>query len=173
MKNMANVKNGILSGLVLALLALGVTGCMGADAIGATENELLEIDPGTVPLESVGADEEWEAAPAGCEDRLDGALAFKLASSTDHLVAAVDADGVIVCVDTIESVQEELEEEGFAEAAEQLVGRFLLAVALPGRDALTSWDPTPQPSTQFEAKSPGGGTGMASGDPSPQPSNQP
>lgn len=170
---MANVKNGILSGLALALLALGASGCMGADSIGAAENGLLEIDPDTVPLESVGSDEEWEAAPAGCEDRLDRALDFKVASSTDHLVAAVDANGVIVCVDTVESVQEELEEEGFDEEAEQLADRFLLAVGLPDRDSLTSWDPTPQPSTQLEAKGPSEGGGMASGDPSPQPSNQP
>jgi hypothetical protein len=141
-------------------------GCMGAsDVVSGGTSGLVEIDPYTAPLaplEGMG----WQAAPAGCEDRLVGEVTFKLASADDGLVAAVDAEGSVVCVDTVESVQDELEEQGEEERAEELGDQFLLAAGLgdlPPHEDFAAGDPTPQPSLDGSEKD----------DPSPQPSMQP
>ena len=146
------------------------TGCVGSESAGATSG-LVEVDSDALPLESVDADEAWRSAPAGCEDRLDVGVSFKVASARDELVAAVNRAGEIVCVDSLDSVQVELEEEGRDEEADELVERFLVTVVcFPDADDL--WDdPSPQPSTQIDVGAPVVGKGgMNGGDPSPQPS---
>jgi hypothetical protein len=161
---------GLLAAIALSAVAL--SGCIGApDERGATSG-LVELDTSTPPLGRIDSD-AWRRAPAGCEDRLAAGLSFRLASALDGLVAAVDGEGQIVCVDTVESVQEELAEEGREDEADELGDRYLLAVALavmPSSDSMRAGDPSPQPSVLAHA--PGNG-GIANGDPSPQPSSQP
>lgn len=162
------------------LLAIGVLlgGCMGAPDSAGFHADLIEIDPSTEPLEPV-AEDEWEAAPAGCEGRLGmvGGITFRLASATDGLVAAVDGAGRIVCVDTVESVQEELEEQGEEERADELGDQYLLAAhlaSLPVADSLAAGDPSPQPNCELAASAPEAAMdGARSGDPTPQPNSDP
>lgn len=159
--------------LRLSLLALLLaSGCVSGGAEGADSYStgLIEVTPGTLPLAPIEA-EAWQAAPAGCEDRLMGEISFKIASADDGLVAAVDGEGTVVCVDTVESVQEELHEQGDDERADALDDQFLLAAGMADiPDGDYAGDPTPQPSTDFGAD-PGDGTNED--DPSPQPSMQP
>lgn len=109
------MKNRIHSLILVPTVALAalVTGCslggpgpLAVDA--ANRTSLIEVTPGTIALDQVDST-AWMAAPAGCEDRLDGATDYALAGADSGLVAAVDESGSIVCVDTVESVQEELE----------------------------------------------------------------
>ena len=161
---------------LLALTSLVLGGCVGApSSFDGARSGLAEIDSGTEALPSL-SEEEWQEAPAGCEDRLGVAerLTFALASLHDHLVAAVDSSGDIVCVDTIESVQEELEEQGDEERADSLGDSFLVALtiaAMPDADRLRAADPTPQPNTEISAMT--AGPGAREGDPTPQPNSQP
>lgn len=162
--------------ILLLLVCLALGGCVGApESFGGASSGVLEIDSGTPALGSLDEDDEWEEAPAGCEDLLDSErLTFLLASLNDHLVAAVDSRGDIVCVDTVESVQEELEEQGDEERADDLGDSFLIALtvgAMPDSDGLRAGDPTPQPNTEIPSMS--GGMGPQEGDPTPQPNNQP
>ncbi|HJL20123.1 MAG TPA: hypothetical protein RMH99_30940, partial [Sandaracinaceae bacterium LLY-WYZ-13_1] len=157
--------------LVLAV-ALVATGCVGGPAdAGQTGGSLLEVPPDTTPLLGL-EDDAWRHAPPSCEGQLaHGDLDFRLASATDGLVAAVDRSGDVICVDSVESVQEELEEEGREEAAHELGDSFLVAVGLayvPSADSLAAGDPSPQPSIQGMDTS----AGSRHTDPSPQPSTQ-
>lgn len=159
------------------LFVIGVLlgGCMGAPDHAAFSADLLEVDRNAEPVEPLEPVEEgeWERAPAGCEDRLvrPDTLTFRLASAEAGLVAAVDASGRIVCVDTVESVQQELEETGEPERADELGQQFLLAARLarlPHASTLAAGDPSPQPNV--EARSPEQAMAAARcGDPSPQP----
>lgn len=162
------------------LLAIGVLlgGCMGAPEMAGRASDLIEVDPFTEPLEPL-AEDEWESAPAGCEGRLamSDRLTFRLASARDGLVAAVDASGEIVCVDTLGSVQEELEEQGEEERAEELGQQYLLAAHIassPSGDSLVAGDPSPQPNCTLQAVSPEEAmSGSRHGDPTPQPNTEP
>lgn len=161
--------------ILLLLVSLALAGCVGApSSFGGASSGVLEIDSGTEALGSLGDDEEWQEAPAGCGDLLDSErLTFMLASLHDHLVAAVDSSGDIVCVDTVESVQAELEEQGEEERAAELGDSFLVALtiaAMPNSD-LRAADPTPQPNTELPSMSPR--MGPQEGDPTPQPNTQP
>lgn len=141
-------------GWVLAASAVGMVGCVagGDPDVGGSSESLL--DGARAPLEQID-DERWSEASDGCEGLLEGRnLRFALASAEDHLVAAIDGDGRIVCVDTVEAVEEELEESGRSEDAEELVDAFhatLLAVRARGtRDARFDprqhpGDPDPEP----------------------------
>lgn len=145
-------------------LALATAGCVGSPDAVHSGSALFEIDPNTRPLPVLATD-AWREAPAGCEGRLAGEVTFKVASAIDGLVAAVDDHGDIVCVDTVDAVQEELEESGEVERADELGDQFLLAagIYLPDMDGIAAADPTPQPSVD----------GIDGQDPSPQPSMQP
>lgn len=162
------------------LLAIGVLlgGCMGAPELAGHSSDLIEVDASTEPLEPLGED-DWEAAPAGCEGRLamSDRLTFRLASAQDGLVAAVDASGEIVCVDTVGSVQEELEEQGEEDRAEELGQQYLLAAHIasaPSGDSLLAGDPSPQPNSTLRAVSPDEAMeGSRNGDPTPQPNSDP
>lgn len=162
-----------LSVALLGLLTgVALTGCVGNPDERATTSGLVEISTDSPPLGPIDSD-AWRRAPAGCEDRLAAGLSFRLASALDGLVAAVDGDGDIVCVDTVESLQEELAEDGREDEADELGDRYLLAIgvaAMPSSDSMRAGDPSPQPSVVAHA--PGNG-GIANGDPSPQPSSQP
>ena len=112
MKNLKPIILGALVALTTAPLggcALGGPGPLAVDA--ANQDSLIEVTPGTTALDSVDST-DWMAAPAGCEGRIDGDTEFALASAPSGLIAAVDAMGRVICVDTVESVQQELEEEG-------------------------------------------------------------
>ncbi|MEQ8895182.1 MAG: hypothetical protein RID93_46460, partial [Sandaracinaceae bacterium] len=128
------MKNRIHSLILVPTVALAalVTGCslggpgpLAVDA--ANRTSLIEVAPGTIALDQVDST-AWMAAPAGCEDRLDRATDYALAGADSGLVAAVDESGSIVCVDTVESVQEELEKEGLDDEADELGERYLLAL---------------------------------------------
>lgn len=168
MKNLKPIILGALVALTTAPLggcALGGPGPLAVDA--ANQDSLIEVTPGTTALDSVDST-DWMAAPAGCEGRIDGDTEFALASAPSGLIAAVDAMGRVICVDTVESVQQELEEEGLDEEADELGERYLLTLGLasiPSSEDLVLGDPSPQPS----APRSGGNRG---GDPSPQPSTQ-
>ncbi len=158
--------------LLLAILGSLLAGCVGGVEPGSSASGLVEITPETEPLASVPT-EVWVAAPAGCEDLLAAAVTFRLASAADGLVAAMDAAGRVVCVDTVDAVQEELQEEGDDARADQLGAQFLLAAGLagfPSPEMLVAGDPTPQPNVGASAPSM---AGAANGDPTPQPNTNP
>jgi hypothetical protein len=134
--------------IITVLFVLSLSGC-GNDA-GSAASGLIEVDRDTVPLEEVASD-EWRGAPASCDGLLSSeAIDFLLASAEEELVAAVDQNGDIVCVDSITSVQDELAEQGDGEQATELGEQFLLAAGLAVYaidDELAAGDPTPQPNT--------------------------
>lgn len=143
--------------MLLAAFALALGGCVGApEDAGESQSWLVEVAPGTEPLESVPPSEVVNAP--GCEDRLGSNVTFAIAG--EGLVAALDAGGDVVCVDSVEDVQDELEEEGRSADAAALGDAYLVAIGLgyvPSASDIAAGDPSPQPS-------------MPNGDPSPQPS---
>src|SRR5262245_34320992 len=104
--------------IITVLFALSLAAC-GNDPWGGTANGLIEVDPDTVPLEEV-ANDEWRGAPPSCDGLLSPDVDFLLASAEEELVAAVNENGEIVCVDTVSSVQDELSEQGASEQAAEL-----------------------------------------------------
>lgn len=156
----------------LALVALAL-GCVGPAPYGGSQSDILEIDPATPPLGEIDED-AWGSAPQSCDGRLgdrDG-LTFRLASRDEQLVAAVDSNGAVVCVDTVRAVQGELEEGGEAESAALLGAQFLVSVVRPSLapDALHG----PAPATTTGALSPREAMdGADKGDPTPQPNINP
>lgn len=119
---MTGTKHSIIG--IVAALALAMVGCVSGSepAPGGSESDLLLTD-GLDTLD----DEEWSTAFEGCEGQLSGDVSFAIASADAHLVAALDANGTVVCVDTVEAVQEELEESGRTEEADDLVTAFAAA----------------------------------------------
>lgn len=160
-----------VSPFFVTLLSITALGCAGSpDDLGGAGSTLVEVAPGTEPLAAVGSD-AWQDAPPSCDDRLSGEVRFELASAAEGLVAAVDTSGDVVCVDSLESVQEELEEEGREEDADHLGDAYLVAIGfayVPDSDSIAMGDPSPQPST--DPMRANGGSRPA--DPSPQPSTQ-
>src|SRR5690606_22517396 len=99
------------------LIAMGALlgGCFGSPMdLGVGMTDLVEAESASEPLAKLGNGEDWQSAPAGCEGRLpqSTSVRFRVASLEDGLVAAVDDEGEIVCVDTVEAVTIELEEMG-------------------------------------------------------------
>lgn len=144
---------------LFALLSLALGGCMGSpgEASGAP-SWLVEVSPDTEPLDTVET-EEWQGAP-DCENRLGGTVSFAIAD--DGRVAAVDANGHVVCVDSVEEVQDELAEDGRVSDADDLGDAYLVTIGrgyVPSAEDIVAGDPSPQPSMPY-------------GDPSPQPSMQ-
>ncbi|MFK7986296.1 MAG: hypothetical protein AB8I08_09710 [Sandaracinaceae bacterium] len=163
------ISNRLFSaGLAALLLPVFATGCIGYEEVGSQASGLNEVTQ--TPLGVLGDEDDWMQAPAGCEDRLDVNHSFVVASAPDSLVAALDSDtGEIVCVDSLESVQTELETAGREDDARELAQRFeYTRVLLP--DTNDIWDdPSPQPSTEMDTD-PDVGQGVDGADPSPQPS---
>ena len=157
---------------IVAALALPIVGCVGGaepGEAGHSRDELL-VDEGQLdPL----SQEDWRGALAGCEGLLDGDEHFALASAEHGLVAAVGADGTVVCVDTVEAVEEELSEGGNEEAADELVTAFAATIRaldmasdpnarFDGREH--EGDPDPQPNMAWALP-------VHHGDPDPQPNS--
>lgn len=157
--------------MLVALAAL-LAGCAVAPgAFGSSDSDLLEVDPATVPLEPIAVD-AWRSAPAGCEGKLVGAqfLTFRVASDVDGLIAALDVTGEVLCVDTVESVEEELVACGHHELASTLRERYAAFRATEMRkdfEAARAGDPTPQPNVD-----PACSISITSGDPTPQPNRE-
>lgn len=145
---MRHFRNALFFVAIPLSLASAAAGCAG-DPVGRTwlGSDLVEAPPDdAAPLDDV-ASEEWQAAPAGCEGRLTGNLTFRIASAQDGLVAAVDERGQIICVDTVEAVQEELVSQGDEEQADELGDSFLVSVTVWATTSaiLSAADPVPQP----------------------------
>lgn len=153
--------------LALAL-ALPLAGCMAGPA-GSSSDELLASDG---QLESLGED-DWSQALPGCEGVLDGDEHFAIASAEHGLVAALSPSGDILCVDTVDAVEEELAETGREEEAVELVTAYAatLRAADMAREASSLFDgrthegdPDPQPNTGWSRF-------QQAGDPDPQPNS--
>lgn len=145
---------GLARVLAIAVLASSVaTGCVGVDP-GSSGSGLIMADP----LMSL-APAAWYGAPASCEGLLAGEVDFAVANIDAGLIAAIDAGGRIICVDTVGAVEEELEESGREAEAAALVSAFRATLAAAGMLARPRMgDPDPQPNL-----------GRFAGDPDPQP----
>lgn len=144
--------------------AVASIGCGAEPIVGGSSSDLLMPDElGRVDSES------WSAADAGCEGHLVGDVRFAIASADGGLVAAVDGEGTVLCVDTVDAVEEELEDIGRTEEADGLVDAYWATIARaaeaegarcafdqPNREG----DPQPEPSM--------GGIRMQA-DPQPEP----
>jgi hypothetical protein len=162
--------NNTLSWIVVAL-ALPMVGCMGATSPSdSSSDELLAADGGQ--LGSLEED-DWQGALPGCDGILEGDESFAIASAEYGLVAALGADGAILCVDTVEAVEDELEETGHPEEADELVTAYAATIRAldmagdPGarfRSRDHEGDPDPQPNTGWTRF-------QQAGDPDPQPNS--
>jgi hypothetical protein len=156
--------------LLLTAILTSMVGCVAPSSFSGSQPGLIEIDPSTEPLEEVDSD-DWTSAPQDCEGRLSDSaeLTFQIASADDQLIAAVDEDGVVVCVDTIDAVQHELHESGDTARAEALGNQFLLGTVLPGvNEGLQTTTPAVRALSPHEAMD-----GANRGDPTPQPNVNP
>lgn len=156
-------------GWIVLALAGGMVGCAG-EAVGGASDELLLDDGGS--LDSID-DGTWRDALAGCEGLLDGGEHFAIASAEAELVAAVAADGRVVCVDTVTAVEEELTDTGHPEEADDLVDAFYATLAAiratevgPTRfgDPNRPGDPDPEPNIDENRF-------RLAGDPDPEPNS--
>lgn len=136
--------------LALAIGGTTTVGCGVDPHVGGSSSDLLLMDS----LETIEGS-TWTDAPAGCEGYLEGDVVFAIASVDEGLVAAVGEDGEIICVDTLDAIEAELEETGRHEEADHLVDAFAATVAR------TAMDPVPT-GNQFRAPS-------HEGDPQPEP----
>lgn len=88
-----------------------LVGCAGdgvgvaVDALGDDSYNLLLGD--VAPLETIEL-ERWETAFAGCEGLLDTVQSYGVAEGQPELVAGLDVESRVVCVDTYASVENEL-----------------------------------------------------------------
>lgn len=146
---MTEAKHGMRALLAVALVV--ASGCVGGSAVdtaaGASSQDLL-LDDGHL---GEIAEDDWEDAEAGCEGQIDADVHFAIASAEFGLIAVVEADGDVLCVDTVSAVEEELEDVGLAETAHQLVMAFHSALGrrdgrmIGSRDG----DPDPEPNLGF------------------------
>jgi hypothetical protein len=144
----------------LVAASLAATGCLGSPDDVGRSTELLAV--ADAPLPNV-TNHQWMSAPSDCEGQLTGSETFAVADGAGDLVAAL-RDGAVVCVDTLESIEHELERVGFSYTARVLHCRYAAwadSVALTTFVGYAMGDPSPQP-----ARPPGA---TADGDPSPQP----
>ncbi len=154
--------------LLALLVAASLVGCVSPTSFSGSQRGLTELDPSTEPLERIGGD-EWTMAPQDCQGRLSdpAELTFRMASVDEHLVAAVDEDGVVVCVDTVEDVQDELEVRGESARAAELGDQFLLGTV----HAAEVLHPASSPVRALAPEEAMGGANA--GDPTPQPNVNP
>jgi hypothetical protein len=143
---------------LVGLCALSLAGCAGGAPSSAEATLVL---PDAAPLETISED-AWVEAPPDCDGLLTNSVSFRVASLSGGLVAAVDASGDVICVDTVEAVSSDLDESGRDAEAEALAEGFFAAVhaeevsvAIPGMAS----DPEPQPNSRPRGI----------GDPEPQP----
>lgn len=154
--------------IIGVLGAVAIVGCVG-DPVDGTRSGLLALQAAPTALETIETT-RWELAPAGCEDQLGTSeLTFAVAYGAHGLVAAINREGDVVCVDSLAAVQSELEAQGRSEEARQLAGDYVDATTAVETEDLRH-DPTPQPSDQADPGEPGDDHGIDNGDPSPQPS---
>lgn len=160
-----------------ALVAL--TGCMGApDEVGRSGTG-LDLAVVALPTIDHGV---WIELDAGCEGRIQVGQRFGVAGGELSLLVALDDQGDAVCVDTFESMLEEVETVASPEHARRLEQSYLAlleneamflstSVTSAGSSSIASTsvgqaDPSPQPNL---VAMPAGGE--AAGDPSPQPND--
>ena len=89
-----------VAALALAIGGTALVGCGVDPTVGGTSSDLLLMDS----LETIEGT-HWTDAPAGCEGHLEGDVVFAIASVDEGLVAAVDENGEIICVDTVEAIE--------------------------------------------------------------------
>ena len=153
-----------------AILAVGfaTAGCVGGTAAGDASQGLLLGEGGQ--LGSIQED-EWQDADAGCEGQIDSSVRFAIASAEFGLIAVVEADGDVLCVDTVTAVEEELEEAGLGDAAHDLVTAFHAALRSHDTHGMRlsgtrAGDPDPEPNLGFRRI-------QLRGDPDPEPNSAP
>lgn len=156
--------------LFVSLISVAALGCaVEAGPAGPNDSSLIEVPLGTEPLEVLDSG-DWSDAQLSCDERLgERALRFHLVSASDGLIAVIDSAGHVVCVDSLESVQDELEEQGRQADADELGHAFLVTIGLayaPDYEGFAMRDPWPQPNVDASG-------GTRRGDPSPQPNTQP
>jgi len=139
-----------------ALLVLA-TGC-GAPDVGGAPSALLGDQ--TAPLPSVPA-QAWMAAPPGCEGLLGGEQTFAVAASGPNLVAVLSPDGSIVCVDTLQAVEQDLQDSGHPDQARALVRAYDASTDGRFRSPNRWGDPDPEPNIGWSC--------VRHGDPDPEP----
>jgi hypothetical protein len=119
------------------------------------------------PALPIASASTWLAATPGCEGRLDGDERFEM-TTPDGLVVVLRGTTAI-CLDSLESVELELDALGLDERAEELHELFYNTWHARGETRSTGpreGDPNPQPSLGgLTAR-----TGVVAGDPNPQPS---
>lgn len=146
--------------LKIILLGALTAGCMGAPGAAPADSALIES--GLPLLEDTAVSEDWTAARPGCEGQLGTGTSLAIASVEHGLIAALDGSGHIVCVDTVEAVEAELEETGRSEDAATLVARFEASVMASEAMGIATrnyaGDPHPEPNDC-----------LACGDPHPEP----
>jgi hypothetical protein len=155
----------------MAAVGGGMVGCVGGArdgagaSVGRSGDFLVEVGP-AAPLGHV---ENWHGAVAGCEGHLNGSERFAIATRGHGLVVAVGLDGQVVCVDTVEAVEAELESSGRQDEAAGLDAAYQASVSLGHSRSLgtegssRSGDPDPEPNLgAIRAR-------FGSGDPDPEP----
>lgn len=106
----------LLGHVLVAALSLVGVGCGRLSSVATSG--LLEEEPlGRVDLNDV------ESASSGCEGMLANASDFALLGETG-LVVALDGSGAPVCFDTVEAVNDELDDTGRAADAAVLSARY-------------------------------------------------
>lgn len=138
----------VLGVIAACLLA---SGCASA-AVGAADSSLI--------IESRSTADGDVETPVSCEDLLDGGEEFEV---DEHGLVEVHEGDAIVCLDTIESVEAELDEIGREEDANEL--RSVYAMAFGDH----AGDPDPQPNLGLVGVSAVLQGAESMGDPDPQP----
>lgn len=134
---------------ILALVGASLTGCAGVPGDAQVDSTpLLATDS---PLPTLPSATPIGISPPDCSGHLGGNITFAVVSINAGLVAAIDANGAVVCVDSVDAVQSDLDASGRQAEADALVAGFTAAVhQAQGRDARFAGralpgDPEPQP----------------------------
>jgi hypothetical protein len=141
---------GLRLALVGAVCTASLTGCASVpgDEVAATASTLLAT---ATPLPTLPPSSPIGISPPDCSGHLGGEVTFAVVSLSAGLVAAVDASGHVVCVDSVGAVQSDLDASGRESEAAALVAGFTAAAhQADGRDARFAGralpgDPEPQP----------------------------
>lgn len=148
---------------LVSLFCLALTGCAvggGADNSGVVG----AIYPAAQALPEV-SEKVWKEADLDCEGQVSHGSSFALADKEAGLIAVFDKRGIVVCVDTVEDVEDELLDTGRAGEADRLADSYAAAVESgPGPYA---GDPHPVPDVRAQQ-----GPGPYAGDPHPVPDVQ-
>lgn len=127
--------------------ALAVVGCSGGSEPAVASSALVSDS-----LDQVGLSDVSNAA-SSCEGLLDGVTDFAVLGETGLLVG-LDAVGDPVCIDTVEAIETELDEEG--RDSSSLDYRYEATMSSRGRTStpltrrdLVSGDPNPEPNEPY------------------------